>query len=326
MNELKLSIEIIEAIQCPVCSSHVSVAGMNVICLNSGCLKVFPLVDGIPVLINEKSSVFLIADFIERKPTFFDNQGGFISTIRRAIPSISVNLVAVENYRRLNRLLRQSVKEGKPRVLVLGGSIHGNGFEELLRESDIELVETDVSYGEHTALICDAHDIPFITGTFDAVIVQAVLEHVADPSRCVSEIWRVLRDDGLVYAETAFMQQVHGGAYDFTRFTPLGHRRLFRNFIEIGAGVACGPGMALAWAWRYFLQSFCTKRTSRMVAAAISHFTAFYLKYFDRYLVKNPSASEGASAVWFLGKKAIITLSDRELVNQRNSAYDQQIL
>ncbi|CAH2407660.1 hypothetical protein MES5069_620012 [Mesorhizobium escarrei] len=32
------------------------------------------------------------------------------------------------------------------------------------------------------------------------------------------------------------MQQVHEGAYDFTRFTELGHRWLFRRFETISRG------------------------------------------------------------------------------------------
>jgi len=53
---------------------------------------------------------------------------------------------------------------------------------------------------------------------FDAVWIQAVLEHVLDPVRVVAEIHRVLRPGGLVYSEIPFMQEVHEGAYDFTRF------------------------------------------------------------------------------------------------------------
>ena len=34
---------------------------------------------------------------------------------------------------------------------------------------------------------------------------------------------------------------MHIGAYDFTRFTPLGHRRLFRWFDELASGMQGGP-------------------------------------------------------------------------------------
>ena len=59
-----------------------------------------------------------------------------------------------------------------------------------------------------------------------------------------------------MYAETPFMQQVCVARFDFTRFTHLGHRRLFRWFDEVRSGPVCGPGMALAWSYQYFLLSF----------------------------------------------------------------------
>ena len=125
-------------------------------------------------------------------------------------------------------------------------------------------------------LICDAHDIPFADGSFDAVIAQAVLEHVVDPHRCVAEIHRVLNAQGVVYAETPFMQQVHAGRYDFARFTHLGHRRLFRMFQEIDSGAVCGPGMALAWSYQYFLMSFTTSKTLRKLAGVFARLTSFF--------------------------------------------------
>jgi hypothetical protein len=56
------------------------------------------------------------------------------------------------------------------------------------------------------------------------------------PRAFVGEIWRVLREGGLVHAETPFLQQVHaGGPHDFVRFTSSGRRHLFRRFEEIAA-------------------------------------------------------------------------------------------
>ncbi len=62
-----------------------------------------------------------------------------------------------------------------------------------------------------------------------------------------AEIHRVLRPGGIVYADTPFLQQVHEGAYDFTRFTDSGHRFLFRRFerIDSGSVAGCGHGAAL---------------------------------------------------------------------------------
>ena len=86
------------------------------------------------------------------------------------------------------------------------------------------------------------------------------------------------------------MQQVHEGRYDFCRFTHLGHLRLFRHFEAIDSGVACGPGMALAWSWRYFLLSLTRSRRVRGLLTAIASYTSFWLKYLDRALVRRGPA------------------------------------
>ena len=127
------------------------------------------------------------------------------------------------------------------------------------------------------------------TGSFDGVVVQAVLEHVLSPATVVAEIHRVLRDGGLVYAETPFMQAVHEGAFDFTRFTDLGHRRLFGRFEEIDRGVAVGPGSSLLWALRYFARSLPSRGgvMVRLLDFAVSC-SFFWLIYVDRRLVEHP--------------------------------------
>ena len=302
------------SLRCPVCRANLRLVDQHIACTNPACDTRFPVVDGIPVILNERSSVFSIDDFVSHRDGFFGNQqeSSLKNAVRRSIPAISKNIKGKSNYTRLTQfLLRESVA---PRVLVLGGSILGQGMEPLARNTSIELLESDVSFGPRTALICDAHDIPFEDGTFDGVIAQAVLEHVADPPRCCEEIFRVLKDRGIVYAETAFMQQVHGGRYDFTRFTHLGHRRLFRKFEEIDSGAVCGPGMALAWSYEYFLLSFASSRTMRRVISAFAAFTSFYLKYLDHYLINRPGALDAASGLYFMGRKPGKDLTDKELI------------
>lgn len=106
-------------------------------------------------------------------------------------------------------------------------------FYSVLKEN---IVSFDIYDSVNVQFVADAHMIPFRNDIFDLIIIQAVLEHVLDPHKVVSEITRVLKLQGIVYAETPFMQQVHEGPYDFTRFTESGHRFLFKSYNLISSG------------------------------------------------------------------------------------------
>lgn len=303
-----------EFLCCPICHSKIFKSNNSYVCRSSECNAKFPVVNEVPILIDENNSIFSINEIISSVISSNGNNEALTAKtiIKKYIPSISINAVAKNNYRKMAEILLK--KTNSPRVLVVGGSLLGKGMESIVENKAFEMVETDVCFGKRTTIICDAHDIPFENSSFDGVIVQAVLEHVVDPVRCCEEIHRVLKENGVVYAETPFMQQVHGRQFDFTRFTHLGHRRLFRKFEEIDSGVACGPGMALAWSYQHFLLSFSDSKFLRAVLGAVSSLTSFFLKYFDYYLVKKRGALDAASGYYFMGRKSDVILSDKELI------------
>lgn len=312
---LKLSSDIVQLLRCPACRSSLNVGSERCKCLSAQCGREYPVVSEIPILIVDERSVFSVSDFTaQRADTFFkDRKSGRASAILgKLLPSSTRNVAAKQCYEDLAAQLKSAAPE--PRVLVIGGSILGYGMAPLAEDRSIQLVDTDVSFGLRTKLICDAHDLPFEDGSFDGVVAQAVLEHVVDPQRCVAEFHRVLKPDGLVYAETPFMQQVHAGPPDFTRFSHLGHRRLFRMFDEISSGVACGPGMALSWSFQYFLASFGRSSGSVQALRGLGRLASFWLKYFDGYLSKQRGGYDSASAVFFLGRKSNEAISDKALL------------
>jgi SAM-dependent methyltransferase/uncharacterized protein YbaR (Trm112 family) len=314
---LVLSGRVQTILECVRCHTPLKIEESRCDC--SQCRVSYPVCDGIPVLIDDSTSIFRTRDFTEHRTTFFPTRSRAKRMVSSWLPQISHNIKARGNYRRFAELLL--AKSERPIVLVVGGSVPGKGMEEILSSGEIEFVETDVSFGPRTMLICDAHQLPFSSGSFDGVLVQAVLEHVLDPSRCVEEIHRVLNVSGLVYAETPFAQQVHGREYDFTRFTDLGHRRLFRRFEEISSGAACGPGMALAWSYTYFLLSFASSRIARAILVAFARLTAFWFKYFDFLLIDKPGALDSASSYYFIGRKSDECLTDQELIRLYRGAF-----
>lgn len=209
------------------------------------------------------------------------------------------NRVASKNVDLLLSLLSGS----SPLLLVIGGGTKGNGVDAIYTDRRPRVVAFDIYRSPLTQFIADAHHIPIASGSVDAVLIQAVLEHVLDPPRVVEEIQRVLRPGGLVYAETPFLQQVHAGPYDFVRYTSSGHRYLFRAFEEISAGAVAGPGTQLLWSLDHAVRGLLRSELAGKLARGLF----FWLRYVD-HLVPTPFAMDNASAYFFLGRR-----SDREL-------------
>ncbi len=309
-----------ESLICPTCGSSFYEKDINLERIScDSCNTKYPFINGVPILINELKSIFSISDFETSKNLFFDvsksgSRIGFLS--KKIFPSIGGNNLGKKNFRFLSKLISSTYEVAKPKVLIIGGSIVGDGMSEFIKSNALDLIEADVSFGPQTKIIFDAHSVPYKNETFHCVIVQAVLEHVIDPGKCVEEIYRVLKPDGIVYAETPFMQQVHGGPYDFTRYSRSGHRRIFRNFKEIKSGATAGSGTSLAWAYQYFLLSlFGYSDKIRLAIKLFARATGFWIKYFD-YLTKfNPRDFDGASGFYFIGSKSPVTLSDKEVIN-----------
>lgn len=272
-----------------------------------GCGRSYSSVHEVPVLIDFSRSIL-------DEETFGRQQGEspiarVLPVARRARSSRDGNSVA-------ERHVGQMLGELEPgsRVLVVGGATVGKGTEALY-ESGLAVVGIDIYYSERVQVLADAHKIPFSDGTFDAVIVQAVLEHVLDPNMVVAEIWRVLKSEGLVYAETPFLQQVHEGAYDFTRFTDSGHRWLFRHFRIIDSGVVAGPGLALQWGFDYFIRSLFRSRSAGLRSRRLT----VPLRWLDDR-VDADFAVDAASCVFFFGRRSTDTLTPGDIADYYKGA------
>ncbi len=312
VNSMRLSKNSQQMLRCPNCQVELKFAQGHLECINAQCALRFPIVNGVPIIINDASSVFSVRDFVDQEGSALKPKSKLERTLVNLVPSIILNLKAKTNFEKLKNLLLQ--QNANPRVLIIGASVIGAGIETLFAETSVDFVESDVAFGPRVSIILDAHNIPVQADSFDAVIVQAVLEHVVDPVRCVDEIHRVLKKDGLIYSETPFMQQVHLGRYDFTRYTHLGHRRLFRKFEEVESGAVCGPGMALAWSYQYFLLSFVKSSKARLLVKFFARITSFWLTFFDYYLIDKAGTFDSASGYYFIGKKSSNVLSDRALL------------
>jgi SAM-dependent methyltransferase len=298
--------------RCPRCKRDlVSVTE----CPNGECpySRGFRNIRGQPVLIDFENSIF--------EETQYNGESGYSEGVRygKTVGSFLEQLLMKDSSagRRCCELLLEQARKlsPRPRILVIGGGSIGSGLDDLYNDDDVVLIGSDIYASPHTDVVADGHSLPFRDETMDAICIQAVLEHVLSPMQVVGEIHRVLKPGGIVYADSPFMQQVHEGAYDFTRFTMSGHRWLFRHFSQIDAGVTSGAGTAAIWSLRYLLRSLgVPKRLYNILGLA-----SFPLRFADRSSHRR-EVSDAASGFYFIGKKSGSPISPKDMV----AYYDSQ--
>lgn len=269
----------------------------------------YDVINGKPVLIDFAKSIFnrdeCMISHASSKVKRRKYQGAFKYVKSVISPQKKQTLKNVERF--VEQLLKN---ESEALVLVIGGGKIGQGLGKLYNCQKIKIISFDVYDSEHIQFIADAHQIPLASNSVDGVIIQAVLEHVLEPEKVVYEIHRVLKKAALIYAETPFMQPVHEGAYDFTRFTESGHRYLFRSFERIDSGASAGIGSYLMSAIDYFFRGlFRSRNLGKMMK-----FAFFWLRFFDRIIPQSFSV-DGASGVYFLGRSSNKTLLPSEIAD-----------
>ncbi len=274
------------------------------------------MVGGIPILLSEGLSTFRLAPYRGRLNR--TDRPSWRTRLRRLVPRISGNLVARRNFKAF--ALRLLTQTDRPQVLILGGAERGEGIGPLLDDGRIECLESDVAIGQRTQAVFDASYLPLRSSSVDGVVVQAVLEYVLDPELAVAEIYRVLKPGGIVYSEMPFLQAVHGGRYDFTRLTHLGHLRLFRQFEEIASGACAGPATALAWAVQQFFLALVRSPWLRDGVKVVTGYLFFWIRFFDYFLTTTPGGLDGAAGTYLMAAKSNHVLSDRRLLKKYRGA------
>lgn len=293
-------------LRCPECHQlELAPCSNEIVCVTCGAN--FGFLTGRPILVKE-------GGIFSRETASDVRKNGFapraMRGLARLMPSISFTMYGARAKR---RTITSQSRDGICLIIGAGDNVSESAD---LRSHFQTVVATDVSVNEAVDIVCDGHDLPFADSQFDFAILTAVLEHVLDPSLVVSEVGRVLKPGGVVFAVTPFMQQVHMGAFDFHRFTDLGHRWLFRNFQEIERGTCGGPATSLMWSITYFAASFGRSKTSSRAFGLIARILFCWLKYLDFLLERDSGSRDAANGYYFAGKnmKAPV-LSPKELIS-----------
>jgi SAM-dependent methyltransferase len=118
-----------------------------------------------------------------------------------------------------------------------------------------ELFNQDIKAAPHIDYEAPLDQIPVEDGFFDAIICNAVLEHVENPEDVLAEFARVCRPGGVLYLCVPFMQPEHLDPTDYQRYTIDGLRReVERHGFEVAdSGGVHSVYVTLAWIAREWL-------------------------------------------------------------------------
>ena len=278
-------------------------------CIHATPQRAFPVFKDKPVIISEENCD-TVCSMIGGQ-TYVARSSEKLKGLKKFI--FGESNVTVKNCKKfVNELLQ---KRKNPKVLVIGSGEPGSGTDSLWNNKNIKIVGVDIYASKTVDVICDAHYLPFEEETFDAVWIQAVLEHVVEPQVVIQEIFRILKPGGLVYAETPFMQQVHEGPYDFTRFTVLGHRYLFKKFESISYGANGGPEIVMAWSIKYLAWAITNNSFFGKIVGTATSFILRPLKI----LYNEKALFDSSSGVFFFGcKNEEFKLRHKDLIKLYN--------
>jgi SAM-dependent methyltransferase len=167
------------------------------------------------------------------------------------------------------------------------------------------VINVDIFDSGTTDVIGSAMALPFPDASSDLIILQGVLEHVADAAGTLAESIRVLKPGGLFYTEMPFLQPYHESPIDLRRSTKPGLATLCAPLTEIESGIHIGPAATFAWFTRELLARLVSGGNPRIYAKASSliGWAVFPLRYLDHFFERAPHLHTVASSCYYLGRK-----------------------
>lgn len=101
-------------------------------------------------------------------------------------------------------------------------------------KQNIRLTTLDIDASKKPDIVCDLTDMkPFDNDSVDCFLVMEVLEHVRDPQKALSEIFRVLKPGGTLIFSTPFLFHLHDEPHDYWRFTKHALRMMTESFSDV---------------------------------------------------------------------------------------------
>jgi SAM-dependent methyltransferase len=269
---------------CPQCKGELVFSRDSCDC--AFCKKAYPIRNG--------KHYFVPADSADGAKDVSDT----LRSVGRRFPRIySVAVRVLSPVLPTSRLYKQVLKQVEGCVVNIGSGTRSIGDN---------VVNVDMCDHPNVSVVADIEELPFKDESLDGIFSIAVLEHVKEPRRVISECYRVLQCDGIVFSVVAFVQPFHASPSDYNRYTKPGIEYLHKDFELIESGAFGGPVSGFLWIFQEFvalLLSFGI-RPIRDVLAVILMILTWPIKYLDLLFRWLPTSENIASTFFYHGRKS----------------------
>lgn len=284
---------------CPTCKNaiHLDLENSMICCFH--CNKKYPIINDIPIMMEEGQRIIInqVLGFdhdSQRMSREFTKNQSTLEKIYRLLQPPRQPYFGERKEKKISCLIDSS-PDGRP-VLEIGSGI---------QRTDARLINLDISSFPNVDVVGVGERLPFLDNTFSVIVSQAVLEHVPKPDTVVSEIYRVLKPGGYLYAEVPGVVPYHGFPAHYQNFTREGLKELFHDFELVEQGVVFGPSSALAWLIKEYFGLFFPNFYVRAFIHTLTEWLLHPLNYLDFFLHKSKYAYRMAMTLYFIGRKSM---------------------
>ncbi len=179
----------------------------------------------------------------------------------------------------------------------------GSGPNIFMNRKDI--INVDIFAFDEVDIVADASNLPIEDGTVDLIINAAMMEHVSNPQKIVSEMYRILNSEGKIFSYLPYIVPYHAAPHDYQRWSKSGVEELFSGFSNVEVGIGAGPTSGMLWVlqeWLAILFSLGNKTLHDLLFMILMLLTS-PIKLFDIVLEKFPYAEKIASGFYIVAEK-----------------------
>jgi len=172
------------------------------------------------------------------------------------------------------------------------------------KREHVLLTNLNIQAHPNVDVVGDAHALPFVNDSVDAIHCEAVLEHLSNPPQAVREMHRVLKPRRKAYVCTPFLQAYHGYPNHYQNYTLLGHQTLFRDngFYIVDSGTCVGPMNTMVTLGSRFISEYFGGIV-RYPVRAVWLLIGMLLKPIDRVINRRDTSHILASTTYVLVEK-----------------------